>query len=158
MGKIMTFNLNLLKKTDDTVNATKTITYNGLEITLEAKKDAEFESAFAQVSELLNKKVVITKDSLKRGNSGIGAFEALFFVIGEYCVKSWNIVVDDKPFAISGDNFLAVLENAFSDTETLQAFMTEVLNGFNDVIQDFKNKVDEIKKKPLPNTTGKSKK
>lgn len=154
----MTFDLKLLKKTDDTISATKSIEFNGLELTLEAKKDAEFESAFAQVSELLNKKIVITKDSLKRGNSGIGAFEALFFVIGEYCIKSWNIVVDDKPFAVSGDNFLAVLENAFSDTETLQAFMTEVLNGFNEVIQDYKTKVDDIKKKPLSNTTGKSKK
>lgn len=154
----MTFDLKLLKKTDDTISATKSIEFNGLELTLEAKKDAEFESAFAQVSELLNKKIVITKDSLKRGNSGIGAFEALFFVIGEYCVKSWNIVVDDKPFAVSGDNFLAVLENAFSDTEALQAFMTEVLNGFNEVIQDYKTKVDDIKKKPSNNTTGKSKK
>lgn len=154
----MTFDLKLLKKTDDTISATKSIEFNGLELTLEAKKDAEFESAFAQVSELLNKKIVITKDSLKRGNSGIGAFEALFFVIGEYCVKSWNIVVDDKPFAVSGDNFLTVLENAFSDTETLQAFMTEVLNGFNEVIQEYKNKVDEIKKKPSSNTAGKNKK
>lgn len=154
----MTFDLKLLKKTDDTISATKSIEFNGLELTLEAKKDAEFESAFAQVSELLNKKIVITKDSLKRGNSGIGAFEALFFVIGEYCVKSWNIAVDDAPFAVNGDNFLAVLENAFSDTETLQEFMTEVLNGFNEVIQDYKTKVDEIKKKPLSNTTGKSKK
>lgn len=153
----MTFDLKLLKKTDDTISATKSIEFNGLELTLEAKKDAEFESAFAQVSELLNKKIVITKDSLKRGNSGIGAFEALFFVIGEYCVKSWNIVVDDKPFTVNGDNFLAVLENAFGDTETLQAFMTEVLNGFNEVIQDYKNKVDEIKKKPSSNTTGRSK-
>lgn len=154
----MTFNLELLKKADDTISATKSIEFKGLELTLEAKKDAEFESAFAQVSELLNKKIVITKDSLKRGNSGIGAFEALFFVIGEYCIKSWNIVVDDKPFAVNGDNFLAVLENAFSDTETLQAFMTEVLNGFNEVVQDYKNKVDEIKKKPSSNTNGKSKK
>ena len=154
----MTFDLKLLKKADDTISATKTIEFNGLELTLEAKKDAEFESAFAQVSELLNKKIVITKDSLKRGNSGIGAFEALFFVIGEYCIKSWNIVVDDAPFAVNGDNFLQVLENAFSDTETLQAFMTEVLSGFNEVIQDYKNKVDEIKKKPSSNTTGRNKK
>ena len=154
----MTFNLELLKKADDTISATKAINFNGLDLTLVAKKDAEFESAFAQVSELLNKKIVITKDSLKRGNSGIGAFEALFFVIGEYCIKSWNIIVDDKPFAVSGDNFLAVLENAFSDTETLQEFMTEVLNGFNEVIQEYKDKVDEIKKKPSSNTTGRSKK
>ena len=154
----MVFDLKLLKKDAEIISATKNINFNGLELTLEAKKDAAFESAFSQVSELLNKKIIITKDSLKRDNVGIGAFEALFFVIGEYCVKSWNIVIDDKPFAVSGDNFLAVLENAFSDTETLQAFMTEVLNGFNEVIQDYKNKADEIKKKPSSNTTGKSKK
>ena len=131
---------------------------NGLELTLEAKKDAAFESAFSQVSELLNQKIVITKDSLKRDNVGIGASEALVFVIGEYCIKSWNIVVDDAPFAVNGDNFLAVLESAFGDTETLQAFMTEVLNAFNEVIQDYKTKTDEIKKKPSSNTTGRSKK
>ena len=55
----MTFDLKLLKKADDTISATKNIEFNGLELTLEAKKDAEFESAFAQVSELLNKKIVI---------------------------------------------------------------------------------------------------
>ena len=154
----MTFNLKLLKKTDDTISATKDIEFNGLELTLEAKKDAKFESAFSHVSERLNQKIVITKDSLKRDNVGIGASEALFFVIGEYCIKSWNIVVGDAPFAVNGDNFLAVLENAFSDTETLQAFMTEVLNGFNEVIQDYKTKTDEIKKKPSSNTTGRSKK
>ena len=154
----MAFDLKLLKKDAETISATKDIVFNSLELTLEAKKDAKFESAFSQVSELLNQKIVITKDSLKRDNVGIGAFEALFFVIGEYCIKAWNIVVDDAPFAVNGDNFLAVLENAFSDTETLQAFMTEVLNGFNEVIQDYKTKTDEIKKKPSINTTGRSKK
>lgn len=153
----MTFNLDLLKKTDNAASATKTIDYQGLEITLEIKKDAQFESAFAQVSELLNQKATITKESLKRNSDGIAAFEALFFVIGEYCIKSWNVSVNDAPFDINGDNFLQLLENAFDDAQTLQAFMVEVLEAFNSVVQEFKNRVDEIKKKPSNNTSGKNK-
>lgn len=148
----MTFNLTILKKTDDEV--VRTVVHNGIELSLVVKKDDAFTSAFAEVQSLMNAKNKVSKDSLKRANNGIGANEALLFVIGEYCIKSWNVVVDDVPLAINGDNFLLVLDNAFTQDELID-FITKLLTQFGEAVAEFGQKADELKKKSSKNTAGK---
>lgn len=151
------FNLNILKKPEFTDEVTKAITFNGLELTLCVKKDEAFSTAFSTVSNQLNQSQSLTKDKLKKGNQGISANEALLFLIGEYCVKEWNVTVDDTAYPINGENLLTVAENAFTNSDDLAEFLTLLLNTFTDLMKEFSEKVQAVQKKSSTNTNGKNK-
>lgn len=152
----MSFKLSIAKKPVFDGEVTKTLNFeNGIEMTLAVKKDLQFESAYTEVQGLLadNK---VTRDKLKRNNQGMQGYEAMLFLIGEYNIKAWNIEVDGKPFAINGDNFLTLLENAFTD-DNLADFIKLLITTFTELMEQYAQKVDEIKKKQSPNTDGKKK-
>lgn len=153
----MTFNLNIIKKPEFTDEVTRQIKHdNGIELTICIKKDDAFNAAFAEVAPFLNNNKALTKDRLKKGNQGINANEAVLFLIGEYCIKDWNIETDGKPLQVNGENLLLVLENAFNQDE-LVGFMTDLIEKFNEAFGEFNQKVQAIQKKSLTNTTGKNK-
>lgn len=153
----MSFDLTILKKPDFDLEITREIKHdNGIELVLAIKKDDAFSAAFGEIAPYLNSEKALTKERLKKGNQGINANEAVLFLIGEYCIKSWNVVVDDKPYPIDGENFLTVLENAF-DKDGLPEFITALIDNFNSAFTEFGEKVAQIQKKSSPNTTGKNK-
>lgn len=153
----MTFNLNIIKKPEFTDEVIRQIKHdNGIELTICIKKDDAFNAAFGEVAPFLNNNKALTKDRLKKGNQGINANEAVLFLIGEYCISSWNIETDGKPLPVNGENLLLVLENAFNQDE-LVGFMTDLIEKFNEAFGEFNQKVQAIQKKSLTNTTGKNK-
>ncbi|WP_323842582.1 MULTISPECIES: hypothetical protein [unclassified Moraxella] len=154
----MTFNLNIIKKPEFTDEVTRQIKHdNGIELTICIKKDDAFNAAFGEVAPFLNNNKALTKDRLKKGNQGINANEAVLFLIGEYCVKEWNVTVDDTAYPINGENLLTVAENAFTDSDDLAEFLTLLLNTFTDLMKEFGEKVQAVQKKSSTNTNGKNK-
>ena len=126
-----------------------------LEIVLEVKQDPEFTSAFAKVnSELSSQK--LSTSSLKRGNqSEITSYEGVLFVIGEYCVKSWNVDVNGEPVMPDGDTFLAVCNEIAKDDTVFLDFINKLLPVFTGMMNEFKELVENVKKKPSKAITGK---
>ena len=152
----MGFSLQSLKKPDIKSEIIKTVKHelSGLEIELIVKHDPAFSSAFAKVQSLLEQKKV-TKDDLKRASqTDITGNEALLLVIGEYCIKSWNVDVNGEPLEPNGDNLLIVCENIPDD---LVGFLTDLITTFGEMVQDFSKQVEDIKKKPSSTTSGKRK-
>lgn len=148
----MTFNLNIIKKPEFTDAVTRQVKHgNGIELTVCIKKDDAFNAAFAEVAPYLNAEKALTKNRLKKENQGINANEAILFLIGEYCISSWNIEKDGKPLPVNGENLLLVLENAF-DKDELLGFMTDLIEKFNESFIEFSQKVADIQKshRPIP--------
>lgn len=145
----MKLNLTDLKKPKIEAIISRDISHGDFKLTLEIKHDEAFNSAFGKVAPLLDTKK-IGKDDLKReSQSDITNYEMLLFVIGEYCIKSWNITDEnDKDVPINGDNFLLVL-NAVPN---LQNFIANLLHEFGEMINEFGEKAENIKKKPKATT------
>lgn len=157
----MTFKITDLKKQSFDFVIEKTIDFdnNGqqLQMTLQIKQDDEFNAAFTKVNTLLNGQKAISKNSLKRGSVGIDGSEALLFVIGEYCIKDWNVQTDDGVLPINGDNLLLLLNSGFEQSVLIE-LMTLLVNTFAQLMNEFSQKVGDIQKKPSANTNGKNKK
>ncbi|AKG07060.1 hypothetical protein AAX06_01425 [Moraxella bovoculi] len=157
----MTFRLDILKKPTFDGTLEKPLEFDNagqqLQITLQIKQDDEFNSAFAKVGTLLNEQKSINKNGLKRGNVAIDGNEALLFVIGEYCIKDWNVQTDDGILPINGDNLLLLLNNGFEQPVLIE-LITLLINTFAELMNEFSQKVGDIQKKPSANTNGKNKK
>lgn len=157
----MTFKITDLKKQSFNGVIEKTIDFDNdgqqLQMTLQIKQDDEFNAAFTKVGTLLNEQKAINKNSLKRGNISIDGNEALLFVIGEYCIKDWNVQTDDGVLPINGDNLLLLLNNGFEQSVLIE-LMTLLVNTFAELMNEFSQKVGDIQKKPSANTNGKNKK
>lgn len=150
----MAFKLDILKK-DEKFSVKRDIEFDGLEMTLQIQSSKEFEQVAAEVAYVANKPRKLTKDSLKRGNQDeIGAHEAMLFVIGEYCISKWNVIVNDEPLAINGDNFLALLDQGF-EKDKLNEFLTVIFNAYKELGEEFRAAKDEMVKKSLTGTSGK---
>lgn len=153
----MGFSLQSLKKPVRTGEIVRTLKHepSGLEIELIVQHDPAFSSAFAKVQSMLEQKKV-TKDDLKRtSQTDITGNEALLMVIGEYCVKSWNVDVNGEPVEPNGDNLLLVCENI---TDDLVGFLTDLITSFSEMVQAFAKQIDDTKKKPSNTTTGRKSK
>lgn len=145
----MKLNLTDLKKPKVETVVSRDISHGDLQLTLEVKHDEAFNSAFGKVAPLLDIKKVGKNDLKRESQSDITNYEMLLFVIGEYCIKSWDITDEnDKDVPINGDNFLLVL-NAVPN---LQDFITNLLHEFGAMINEFGEKADNLKKKPKATT------
>ena len=145
----MKLNLTDLKKPKIETVVSRGISHDDLQLKLEVKHDEAFNSAFGKVAPLLDVKKVGKNDLKRESQSDITNYEMLLFVIGEYCIKSWNITDEnDKDVPINGDNFLLVL-NAVPN---LQDFITNLLHEFGAMINEFGEKAEKIKKKPKATT------
>lgn len=130
---------------------------DSLDLTLEVKQDPEFTSAFAKVNaELASQK--LSTNALKRGNqSEITSYEGILFIIGEYCVKSWNVDVNGEKIKPDGDSFLAVCNEIATDEAVFLDFVNKLVPTFTDMINKFKQTTEDIKKKQSKPTNGKGK-
>ena len=145
----MKIDLQDLKKPSIDTAIERQIEHGDLRLTLQVKDDTAFKSAFAKVAPLLDDKTV-HKDDLKRSaQTDISSQEMLLYVIGEYCVGDWNVSdKDDTPIAVNGDNFLLVL----GALPNLSEFLLQLIETFGDMMTQFANTVDDIKKKPKTTT------
>ena len=153
----MGFSLQSLKKPVRTGEVTRTIKHepSGLELELVVTHDPAFSSAFAKVQPLLEQKTVSRADFKRENQSDITGNEALLLVIGEYCVRSWNVDVAGKPLEINGDNLLLVCENIPDD---LLGFLSDLITAFGEMVQEYAGLNEATKKKSSSNTTGRAKK
>lgn len=151
----MTFKIADLKKPTINTELKKTLSHEGLELTLCVKNDPAFMNALSRVGVAINQEKVLDKDSLKRENNGMQSSEALLFVIGEYAISDWNVEVGDDDNAqtlpINGENFNLVLENL----PNLADFLVTLINEFNKLVTEFGEQVADIKKKPVKPLNGK---
>lgn len=150
----MAFDLTLLKK-DAKVNAKREIEFDGLELTLQIQASEAFKRAAAEVQKIANTPKKVTKDSLKRGNQDeIGEYEAMLFILGEYCISQWNVTADGEPLAINGDNFLILLDQGF-EKDKLTQFITLLFETYASLSQEFEDNKAKLVKKSMTATNGK---
>lgn len=150
----MAFDLTLLKK-DAKINAKREIEFDGLELTLEIQASEAFKRAAAEVQKIANMPKKVTKDSLKRGNQDeIGEYEAMLFILGEYCISQWNVTADGEPLAINGDNFLILLDQGF-EKDKLTQFITLLFETYASLSQEFEDNKAKLVKKSTTATNGK---
>lgn len=148
------FKLDIVKRKND-ISAIRTIKQDGIEMTLEIKKDAEFETAVGNMGQFIEDKPKLTREVLKRGQDSINVNEAMIYIIGEYLITDWNIEVEGNKLDINGDNLFLVLENAFDDKP--HNFIKLLLDTFSELTKEYNDKLLAVKKKLLNTTTTKNK-
>lgn len=145
----MSFKLDLLKKEPLKGEIVKQVSGAGVELTLAVTHDDGLNSAFAKVQQLIDEQAKsVDFDSLKRSaQNKIDANQALLYVIGEYCVRDWNVTdTDGVPLPANGDNLIALLEHGFAPDDLL-TFITDLINAFTGACQEFAELVANTKKK-----------
>ena len=148
----MKLTLNDLKPKSKEIELTETIKHGDFELTLCVKHDDDFNKALEQVHTMLQTPKKLTKNSLSRAGiqmlrDSLSDYEAMLFVIGEYCVKSWNIKDEnDEPLMPNGENFNKVMEY-FLSTDNGTELLTTTIGTFNKLLADYKTKISDIRKK-----------
>lgn len=159
----MAFQLKDLKKKElKAVN--RVLDYNeDLSLTIEMTDDKAFQNAFAQVQEQMQDKP-LTRNALSRtynNDSTISANEAVLYVIGEYLVKDWSVLLPDgKPAPINGENFVTLCASVGDTAAEMVDFVTYIIRNFTELMGEFEEqgqKAEAIKKKPSKSGSGASK-
>lgn len=133
-------------KRDDFSSVEKEISFNGLELTMQFKKDVHLERAMAIIHGQLAKPKLLSSDVLA-DRSEFDELESILFVIGEYSIKQWNVTDDGKDLEINGKNFLMLCDN-IGEVKEISEFVGIVLATFNELSEKFKQQRESIKKKP----------
>lgn len=141
-------NFVLKLKKDDFSSVSKEITFNGVSLMLEYKKNPYAERALSVINRELSSTKLLTREELTK-RSEMTEQEGILFVVGEYVISKWNIT-DDKGNAleINGEHFLQLCEQISEDMSEKVAFVSLVLSTFNDLSREYYQKREEVKKKP----------
>lgn len=142
-----------LKTIQQPHSVSKALKYDNLELTLCFKQNPQFERALSSVVNEMNKPVVLTKEHLTKSGGDITPHEALLFVLGEYAIAEWNVSDEQgNAVAINGDNFLLLC----GQMPDIQGFLSWLFDEFTQLSQAYRDKLEDVKKKPLKAGVSKS--
>ena len=90
----------------------------------------------------------MTKNLLSKANNdndNISMGEAMLYIIGEYLITAWDVLIKGEPAKINGDNFINLCASIGTDDENIE-FVNVISDNFTEITTGFKEQGAATKK------------